>query len=201
MAELGRELLLLTMDVSQEDAAEQALEASLKRFGHVDILVNNAGAIRRAPAAEFPIADWDTVVNTNLHAVFRFCQTFGRQMLQQGGGKIINVASLLSFQGGITVPAYAASKHAVAGLTKALCNEWASQGVNVNGIAPGYMDTEFNVALRANPTRDRQISERIPAGRWGTPEDLAGAAVFLASPASNYLHGHMLVVDGGWLAR
>jgi len=139
--------------------------------------------------------------SVNLRAVFLFCQTFGRQMVQQGHGKIINIASLQSVQGGITIPTYTASKHAIAGLTKSLCNEWASQGVNVNAIAPGYMDTDLNSALLANPVRERQISERIPAGRWGTPEDMAGAVVFLASPASDYLHGHMLVVDGGWLAR
>lgn len=198
---LGRRFLPLTLDIGSETAAQQALEAAISRFGHIDILVNNAGIQRRAPAAEFPIEDWDSVININLRTAFLFCQVFGRQMLQQGSGKIINIASLLSVQGGVTVPAYTASKHAIAGLTKALCNEWAGQGVNVNAIAPGYMDTDLNVALRANPERDRQISERIPAGRWGKPEDMAGAVVFLASPASDYLHGHLLVVDGGWLAR
>jgi len=197
----GRDLLTVSLDIAKETAAEQAREMALARFGHVDILVNNAGVQRRAPAVDFRIEDWDTVINVNLRAVFLFCQVFGRQMVQQCRGKIINIASLLSVQGGITIPAYTASKHAIAGLTKALCNEWASQGVNVNAIAPGYMDTDLNVALRANPQRERQISERIPAGRWGTPEDMAGAVVFLASPASDYLHGHMLVVDGGWLAR
>jgi 2-deoxy-D-gluconate 3-dehydrogenase len=201
IASMGRRFLPLTLDIGSETAAQQALETALSRFGHIDILVNNAGIQRRAPAAEFSIEDWDSVINVNLRAVFLFCQVFGGQMLQQGYGKIINIASLLSIQGGITVPAYTASKHAIAGLTKALCNEWAGQGVNVNAIAPGYMDTDLNVALRTNSERDRQISERIPAGRWGKPEDMAGAVVFLASPASDYLHGHLLVVDGGWLAR
>ena len=199
---IGRRFLPLMLDVGIETAANEALDAVLSYFGRVDILVNNAGVQRRAPATEFSLEDWDTVVNINLRTVFLFCQAFGRQMLLQGGGgKIINIASLLAFQGGITIPAYTASKHAVAGLTKALCNEWASRGVNVNAIAPGYMDTELNTALRADTQRERQISERIPAGRWGTPEDMAGAVVFLASPASDYLHGQMIVVDGGWLAR
>ncbi len=198
---MGRQFLPLVLDISSETAAQEALDAALSRFGRIDILVNNAGIQRRAPAVEFSIEDWDSVINVNLRAVFLFCQVFGSQMLRQGSGKIINIASLLSVQGGITIPAYTASKHAIAGLTKALCNEWAGRGVNVNAIAPGYMDTDLNVALRANPERNRQISERIPAGRWGKPEDMAGAVVFLASPASNYLHGHLLVVDGGWLAR
>ena len=196
-----RRFLPLTLDIGTETAAQQALDATLSAFGRVDILVNNAGVQRRAPAADFSLEDWDAVLNVNLRAVFLFCQVFGRHMLQQGSGKIINIASLLSVQGGITIPAYTASKHAVAGLTKALCNEWASKGVNVNAIAPGYMDTDLNVALLANTERNRQISERIPAARWGKPEDMAGAAVFLASPASDYLHGHMIAIDGGWLAR
>ncbi len=198
---MGRQFLPLVLDIGSETAAQEALDAVLSRFGHIDILVNNAGIQRRAPAVEFSIEDWDSVINVNLRAVFLFCQVFGSQMLRQGSGKIINIASLLSVQGGITIPAYTASKHAIAGLTKALCNEWAGRGVNVNAIAPGYMDTDLNVALRANPERNRQISERIPAGRWGKPEDMAGAVIFLASPASDYLHGHLLVVDGGWLAR
>ena len=201
VARAGRRFLPLLLDIGTETAAQQALDATLSAFGRVDILVNNAGVQHRAPAADFSIEDWDTVINVNLRAVFLFCQTFGRHMLQQESGKIINIASLLAFQGGITIPAYAASKHAVAGLTQALCNEWASKGVNVNAIAPGYISTDLNAALRADPERNRQISERIPAGRWGKPEDMAGAAVFLASPASDYLHGHMLAIDGGWLAR
>ena len=201
IASTGQRFLPITLDISTDTAAQQSLDAALTHFGHVDILVNNAGVQRRAPAVDFSLADWDTVLNVNLRAVFLFCQVFGRQMVQQGHGKIINIASLQSIQGGITIPAYTASKHAVAGLTKSLCNEWASLGVNVNAIAPGYMDTDLNVALRANPVRERQISERIPAGRWGTPADMAGAVVFLASRASDYLHGHMIVVDGGWVAR
>lgn len=201
IAATGQRFLPLTLDISIDPSAQQSLDAALAHFEHVDILVNNAGVQRRAPAVDFPLADWDTVINVNLRAVFLFCQVFGRHMVQRGRGKIINIASLQSIQGGITIPAYTASKHAIAGLTKSLCNEWASRGVNVNAIAPGYMDTDLNVALRANPIRERQISERIPAGRWGTPEDMAGAVVFLASRASDYLHGHMIVVDGGWLAR
>src|SRR5256886_2938110 len=197
----GRDLLTVSLDIAREAAAEQAGEAALARLGHVDILVNNAGVHRRAPAFDSRIEDWDPVINVTLRAVFLFCQVFGRQMVQQGRGKIINIASLLSVQGGITIPAYTASKHAIAGLTKALCNEWASQGVNVNAIAPGYMDTDLNVALRANPQRERQISERIPAGRWGTPEDMAGAGGFLAAAPSGYLLGHMAAGDGGSVPR
>lgn len=170
-------------------------------FGGIDILVNNAGVQRRHPAVEFPEDDWDFVMDINCKAVFRLCQKAGRLMLDKEYGKIINLASLLSFQGGVTVPAYTASKSAVMGVTKALSNEWARQGVNVNGIAPGYIATDMNEALLADENRNRQILERIPAGRWGTPEDLVGAALFLASPASDYLHGHTIVVDGGWLGR
>lgn len=197
----SRRLLPLTLDLAQEDVAEQALAATLDHFGRIDILVNNAGIQRRAPAADFPREDWDAILSVNLRAVFLFCQIFGRAMLPRGRGKIINIASLISFQGGVTIPAYAASKHAVVGLTKALCNEWASKGVNVNAIAPGYMATDLNVDLRIDPERNRAISERIPAGRWGTPADLGGAAVFLASAASDYVHGQALLVDGGWMAR
>jgi 2-deoxy-D-gluconate 3-dehydrogenase len=196
-----RQLLPLALDLATDDAAERALEATLATFGRVDILVNNAGIQRRAPSTNFPLSDWDAVINVNLRAVFTFCQVFGREMVQQGHGKIINIASLLSFQGGYTVPAYAASKHGVVGLTKALCNEWAALGVNVNAIAPGYMDTEMNSALRANPQRNQEISARIPAKRWGLPEDMGGVALFLASPVSDYIHGQVLTVDGGWLAR
>lgn len=201
VAAAGRRLLPLGLDLAAADAAEQALAATLDHFGRVDILVNNAGIQRRAPATDFSLADWEEVIAVNQRAVFLFCQAFGRVMVGQGRGKIINVASLLSYQGGITVPAYAAAKHAVAGLTKALCNEWSGRGVNVNAIAPGYMDTDLNTALRANPERNRAISERIPAGRWGTPEDMAGAAVFLASAASDFIHGETIAIDGGWLAR
>ncbi len=188
-------------DVSQPGVCEELVELTVRELGSIDILVNNAGIIRRAPAAEFPARDWQEVIEVNLNALFRLCQCAGRHMLAQGRGKIINIASLLSFQGGILVPAYAAAKGAVAQLTKALANEWAGKGIQVNAIAPGYMATDNTAALRADPVRSRQILERIPAGRWGTPRDVAGAAVFLASPASDYVTGHVLVVDGGWLAR
>jgi 2-deoxy-D-gluconate 3-dehydrogenase len=170
-------------------------------MGRIDILVNNAGIIRRAPAVDFSDTDWDEVLEINLTAVFRLCRVIGRRMVEQGHGKIINVASLLSFQGGLTVPSYAAAKGGVAQITKALANEWAGRGVNVNAIAPGYMLTDNTKSLVADEQRYRQITERIPAGRWGKPQDLAGAAVFLASPASDYVNGHVLVVDGGWMGR
>ena len=157
--------------------------------------------IRRAPAVDYTEDDWSTVIQVNLSSVFRLSQAAGRKMIDQGSGKIVNIASLLSFQGGITVPAYTASKSGVAGLTKALANEWAKFNVNVNAIAPGYMETANTSALRADENRNRQILERIPAGHWGSPEDLVGAAVFLSSAASDYMQGHLLVVDGGWMAR
>ena len=173
---------------------------AIAAFGRIDILVNNAGTIRRAPAADHSDDDWDAVIAVNLSSVFRLCRAIGAHLIERGeGGKIINVASLLAFQGGITVPGYAAAKGGVAQLTKALANEWASHRINVNAIAPGYMETDNTTALRQDATRFRQITERIPAGRWGRPDDLGGAAVFLASPASDYVHGHVLVVDGGWM--
>jgi 2-deoxy-D-gluconate 3-dehydrogenase len=178
------------------------VEKTIAEFGSIDILVNNAGTIRRAPAAEYPLQDWDELIAVNLTAVFRLSQLAGRHMLERGvGGKILNIASVLSFQGGILVPAYAAAKGGLAQLTKALANEWASKGINVNAIAPGYMATDNTSALRSDPVRSRQILERIPAGRWGEAQDIAGAAVFLCSAASDYVHGHVLAVDGGWLAR
>lgn len=183
------------------DGANSLFDDIERELGAVDILVNNAGIIRRANASEYTEADWDAVIDLNQKVVWRMCQAAGQRMLTRGHGKIINIASLLSFQGGIRVPAYTASKHAVAGLTKALANEWAAKGVNVNAIAPGYISTDNTAALRADAERSSSILERIPAGRWGTPADLAGAAVFLASPASDYVNGHVLVVDGGWLAR
>ena len=170
-------------------------------FGHIDILVNNAGVQSRHKAVDFPKSDWDFVLNVNMSAVFFLCQEVGRLMLAQGKGKIINIASLLSFQGGLTVPAYAASKGAVAQFSKSLSNEWASQGINVNCIAPGYMATEMNTALIADATRSRQIMDRIPAGRWGKPEDMVGAAIYLASSASDYVNGSTIIVDGGWMGR
>jgi 2-dehydro-3-deoxy-D-gluconate 5-dehydrogenase len=188
-------------DVADAEACAKLVELTVKELGSIDILINNAGIIRRTPAADYAAKDWSDVIEINLNAVFRLCQLAGRHMLAQGSGKIINVASLLSFQGGILVPAYAASKGAVGQLTKALANEWASKNINVNAIAPGYMATNNTAALRADPVRSRAILDRIPAGRWGTPEDLAGVAVFLASEAGSYLNGHVLVVDGGWMAR
>ena len=198
---LGRRAAVLVGDVRDAATADALVEGTVRELGSIDILVNNAGTIRRSPAVDFSDDDWAAVIDVNLTAVFRLCRAAGKHMVARGRGKIVNIASLLSFQGGITVPAYAASKGAVAQLTKALSNEWASKGVNVNAIAPGYIRTDNTAALQADPTRSRQILERIPAGRWGEVSDLTGAAVFLASPASNYVNGHLLVVDGGWLGR
>jgi len=192
----------VTGDLGQPATAAALVQETLSRSGRLDILVNNAGTIRRAPAVEYSEADWASVIEVNLSSVFRLSQLAGRHMIETGrGGKILNIASLLSFQGGITVPAYAASKGGVAQLTKALANEWAKHRINVNAIAPGYMRTTNTAALQADELRNRQILERIPAGRWGEPEDVAGAAVFLSSPASDYINGHILVIDGGWLGR
>lgn len=188
-------------DVCDAGVCTQLVDDTVKSFGSIDILVNNAGTIRRAPAAEHSQEFWATVIETNLNSVFRLSQYAGVKMLAQGSGKIINIASMLTFQGGILVPSYAAAKGAVGQLTKALANEWAAKGVNVNAIAPGYMETANTAPLRADEERSKAILSRIPAGRWGLPSDLAGAVVFLASPASNYVHGHILVVDGGWLCR
>ena len=199
---LGRKTWYFKGDVADAKVCSRLIEKTISEFGSIDILVNNAGIIRRAPAAEFSAEYWDEVIAVNLTAVFRVSQLAGQRMLERGRpGKIVNIASLLSFQGGILVPAYAAAKGGVAQLTKALSNEWAAKRINVNAIAPGYMATDNTAALRADPVRSRQILERIPAGRWGEPKDLAGAAVFLCSSASDYVHGHVLVVDGGWLAR
>ncbi|HEX8117386.1 MAG TPA: 2-dehydro-3-deoxy-D-gluconate 5-dehydrogenase KduD [Pyrinomonadaceae bacterium] len=197
----GRRALSVVGDLSDRETPRRLVEQTLSEFGRLDILVNNAGIIRRSPSVEFSEEDWAAVIEVNLNAVFRLSQLAGRHMVERGSGKIVNVASLLSFQGGVTVPAYAASKGGVAQLTKALANEWASKGVNVNAIAPGYMRTDNTAALQRDETRNRQILERIPAGRWGEPKDLAGAAVFLASSASDYINGHVLVVDGGWMGR
>jgi 2-deoxy-D-gluconate 3-dehydrogenase len=197
----GRKAVLIDADVAGDGAAHGMVEATRDTLGGLDILVNNAGTIRRADAVDYSVEDWDAVIDVNLSSLFFLCQEAGRQMIAQGSGKIINIASMLSFQGGVRVPAYTASKSAVAGLTKALANEWAHLGVNVNAIAPGYIATDNTAALRADAARNRQILERIPAGRWGEPTDVGGAAVFLASAASDYVHGHILAVDGGWLAR
>ncbi len=197
----GRRAVEVTGDMANRDAPAAVIEAGIDAFGQIDILINNAGMIRRSPAVDYSEEDWATVIEVNLSSVFRMSQAAGRHMVERGSGKIVNIASLLSFQGGITVPAYTASKSGVAGLTKALANEWAKFNVNVNAIAPGYIATNNTAALQADETRNRQILERIPAGRWGRPEDIAGAAVFLSSAASDYLSGHVLVVDGGWMAR
>lgn len=197
----GRKAATITANLSEETALPDVVSKTLAAFGKIDILVNNAGIIRRTPAADHAASDWHDVIDLNLNSVFFLCQLVGREMIKNGGGKIINIASMLTFQGGINVPGYAASKHAVAGITKALANEWASKGVNVNAIAPGYMVTDNTAQLRADENRSRQIMERIPQGRWGSPEDLQGAAVFLASKASDYVNGHILCVDGGWMVR
>lgn len=202
----GRRAVLIGADLSTiapvDDVAAQAAEA----LGRIDILVNNAGIIRRADALDFTEADWDAVVDTNLKVLFFLTQAVGRHMAgwasQSGArGKVINIASMLTFQGGIRVPSYTASKSGVGGLTKLLANEWAAKGINVNAIAPGYIATNNTAALQADETRNRQIIERIPEGRWGDPADIGGAAVFLASRAADYVQGHILAVDGGWLAR
>jgi 2-deoxy-D-gluconate 3-dehydrogenase len=188
-------------DLADPSSPQRLIDFTVSEFGSIDILINNAGILRRKPAVDYTIEDWNDVLQVDLTAAFRLAQLAGRHMVAQGAGKIINIASVLSFQGGVLVPAYAAAKGGIAQLTKALANEWASQGVNVNAIAPGYMETDVTAALRADQNRNRQILERIPAGRWGSPRDLAGAAVFLASSASDYIHGTLLVVDGGWLSR
>jgi len=198
---VGRRGLSLTADLGQPDAAVAAIEQTVQALSRIDILVNNAGIIRRADAAQTKLADFTAVLDVNLVGIWALSQAVGQRMLAQGRGKIINIASLLAVQGGIRVPAYTAAKHAIAGLTKALANEWAGRGINVNAIAPGYMATDNTQALRDDPERSRQLLERIPAGRWGTPDEMGGAVVFLASRASDYVHGHILVVDGGWMAR
>ena len=200
--ESGRRTELFTADLADRAAADRLVADTIAKFGQIDILINNAGIIRRKAAVQHTDDDWDAVIEVNLSNAFRLCRAMGKHLLDAGRpGKIVNVASLLSFQGGITVPGYAAAKGGIVQLTKALANEWASHGINVNAIAPGYMQTDNTKALREDPQRNKQITERIPAGRWGTPEDMAGAAVFLSSRASDYVHGHVLVVDGGWMGR
>ena len=200
---LGRRYVPIQCDLRKAtvDDLRQVVARVVEELGRLDILANNAGIIRRAPALEFSEADWDDVLQINLKAVFFLSQAAARVMAGRGGGKIINIASMLSFQGGITVPSYTAAKSGVAGLTRALANEWAAHHINVNAIAPGYMATDNTAALRADAKRSAAIMDRIPAGRWGTPDDLKGAAVFLASDAAAYVHGAILTVDGGWLAR
>jgi len=223
-AAAGAELILMARDAGLEDtleaikqngggdatvviadftdpAAVEAAASELARTRRIDILVNNAGTIRRALAAETTTADWQHVIDVNLNSTWAVTRPIGAAMVERGAGAVVTIASLLSFQGGITVPAYTASKHAVAGLTKALANEWGPSGVRVNAIAPGYISTDNTIDLRADPGREAAIRDRIPAGRWGRPDDVVGAAVFLASAAAGYVNGHVLAVDGGWLAR
>jgi 2-dehydro-3-deoxy-D-gluconate 5-dehydrogenase len=198
---LGRRFIAIKADLSSLAPVQHLVDQTVSELGALDILVNNAGTIRRADAIDFTEADWDAVMDVNLKTAFFLCQAAGRHMLGKGRGKIINIASMLSFQGGIRVPSYTASKHGIAGITKLLANEWAGRGLNINAIAPGYMVTNNTAALRADETRNRDILARIPAGRWGEPGDIGGAAVFLASSASDYVNGVILPVDGGWQAR
>jgi 2-deoxy-D-gluconate 3-dehydrogenase len=197
----GRRHHVINADLSSTQPLQRVVDETLTALGRLDILVNNAGIIRRADLLDFSEADWDAVVDTNLKALFFLSQAAAKPMVAQRSGKIINIASLLSFQGGIRVPSYAAAKSGVGGVTKAMANELAPMGVQVNAIAPGYIATNNTAALQSDETRNRQIIERIPTGRWGRPEDIAGAAVFLASGAADYITGHILAVDGGWLAR
>ncbi|WP_269716482.1 2-dehydro-3-deoxy-D-gluconate 5-dehydrogenase KduD [Caulobacter sp. NIBR2454] len=197
----GRKFLSIKADFGSTEPVQRVVDETVAAFGKLDILVNNAGIIRRADSIEFSEADWDAVMDTNLKVVFFLTQAVARQMISQGGGKVINIASLLSYQGGIRVPSYTASKSGLAGLTKILANEWAAKGINVNAIAPGYVETNNTEALRADAERNASILARIPAGRWSQASDLGGAAVFLAAAASDYVHGITLPVDGGWLAR
>ena len=203
VAALGRRYRPVVCDLRSASVADlnQVVSDAVAQMGRLDILVNNAGIIRRAPALEFSEADWDDVMQINLKAAFFLAQAAGRAMASQGGGKIISVASMLSFQGGIIVPSYTAAKSGIAGITKALANEWAKYNINVNAVAPGYMATDNTAALRADADRSQAIMSRIPAGRWGTPDDLKGAVVFLASRASDYMQGAIVPIDGGWLAR
>lgn len=199
---LGRRYLDISCDLSSQENLDDIIKTTLKHFHKIDILVNNSGVIRREDAIKFSDLDWDDVMNVNLKSAFFLSQKVAKVFIAQGeGGKIINIASLLSFQGGIRVPSYTASKGGIKSLTMALANEWAKENINVNAIAPGYMATDNTEALRNDPDRTRDLLGRIPAGRWGTPEDLAGAVVYLASAASNYVNGFTLAVDGGWLAR
>lgn len=198
---LGRQALAIQADLTSIEPIPGIIEQVVAKFGKLDILLNCAGIIRRSPAVDFTEQDWDDVINVNQKSLFFLSQAAAREMIKQNKGKIINIASLLSFQGGVFVPSYTAAKSAVAGLTKAMANEWAAHGITVNAIAPGYMATDMTEALQKDPGRGPAILARIPQGRWGTPEDLKGAAVFLASDASNYLQGQIIAVDGGWLSR
>jgi 2-deoxy-D-gluconate 3-dehydrogenase len=203
---LGRKAEVISADLSTIEPVQRVIDETLAKLGRLDILVNNAGIIRRADSVDFTEADWDAVIDTNLKSVFFLCQAAGRHMIARiqeegGSGRIINIASMLTFQGGIRVPSYTASKSGVGGLTKLLANEWTAKGVTVNALAPGYIATNNTAQLQADEVRNKAILDRIPAGRWGDASDLGGAAVFLASPAAAYVSGHILAVDGGWLAR
>ncbi|MXV08020.1 MULTISPECIES: 2-dehydro-3-deoxy-D-gluconate 5-dehydrogenase KduD [unclassified Xanthomonas] len=198
---LGRRFLAIEANLISIAPVQRILDETLAGLGRLDILVNNAGLIRRADAVDFSEQDWDDVMNVNIKSAFFMCQAAGRHFIAQGSGKIINIASMLSFQGGIRVPSYTASKSGIAGITRLLANEWGAKGVNINAIAPGYMATDNTAQLRADAARNQAILDRIPAGRWGVPEDLGGTAVFLASSASDYVNGTVIPVDGGWLAR
>ena len=198
---LGRRFVNIDANLISIEPVERIVAETLAGLGRLDILVNNAGLIRRADAVEFSEKDWDDVMNVNIKSAFFMSQAAGKHFIAQGHGKIINIASMLSFQGGIRVPSYTASKSGVKGITMLLANEWAKHGINVNAIAPGYMATENTAQLRADEARSSEILGRIPAGRWGTPEDLGGAVVFLASKAGDYVNGYTVAVDGGWLAR
>lgn len=197
----GRRYAYFRCDLAERASRSRLVPQVIETMGRLDILVNNAGTTHRAPAAEYPLAEWDRLLSVMLTAAFELAQAAARAMLAQGTGRIINIASLLSFQGGLYVPAYAAAKSGLAGLTRSLANEWAAHGINVNAIAPGYILTDLTEPLERDPVRGPQILQRIPAARWGVPDDLAGAAIFLASEAARYIHGHTLVVDGGWLGR
>ena len=198
---MGRKTLMLEMNLMKMESIQILVGKAVGTFGKIDILVNNAGIIRRTPAIDFSEKDWDEVMQINSKTVFFLSQACARDMMKRKYGKIINIASLLAFQGGIFVPSYAASKGAVAQITKSMANEWAKDGITINAIAPGYMATNNTTALRQDEVRSKTILDRIPAGRWGLPADVQGAAIFLASPASDYVNGHVLVVDGGWMAR
>ena len=197
----GVKAISIQADLGSMEPIERIVSEATAGLGPIDILINNAGIIRRADAVDFTEADWDAVIDTNLKSVFFLCQAAGRHMIANGGGKIVNIASMLTFQGGIRVPSYTASKSGIGGLTKLLANEWAAKGINVNAIAPGYIATNNTAALQADEVRNKSIMDRIPAGKWGDASDLGGAAVFLCSAAANYVQGHILAVDGGWLAR
>jgi len=202
MKAIGAKFVGVVANLMTIDPLQSIIDTAVEKFGSVDILVNNAGIIRREDAIEFSEQNWDDVININLKTVFFFSQAAAKQFVKQGtGGKIINIASMLSFQGGIRVPSYTASKSAVYGITRSMANEWASKGININAIAPGYMATNNTAQIRSDKDRSEAILDRIPAGRWGTPDDMRGTVVFLASSASDYINGYAIAVDGGWLAR